>query len=73
MSLPRIRSESPAFDMHHPEVAALEMVENYALGKDGEFADAPEMEGRARHLEKQMGESIESATDETKRTDEDDR
>ncbi|MEU3957929.1 hypothetical protein AB0F45_37635, partial [Streptomyces achromogenes] len=23
-SLPRIRSESPAFDLHHPEIAALE-------------------------------------------------
>ena len=23
-TLPRIRSESPAFDLHHPEVAALE-------------------------------------------------
>jgi cytochrome c oxidase subunit 1 len=24
-SLPRIRSESPAFDLHHPEIAAIEM------------------------------------------------
>lgn len=23
-TLPRIRSESPAFDLHHPEIAALE-------------------------------------------------
>jgi cytochrome c oxidase subunit I len=27
-SLPRIRSESPAFDLHHPEIAALEAEEN---------------------------------------------
>ena len=24
-TLPRIRSESPAFDLHHPDVAALEL------------------------------------------------
>ncbi len=28
LSLPRIRSESPAFDLHHPEVAALETARN---------------------------------------------
>ncbi|NJA59278.1 cytochrome ubiquinol oxidase subunit I, partial [Streptomyces sp. NEAU-H3] len=27
-SLPRIRSESPAFDLHHPEIAALDQLEN---------------------------------------------
>ena len=34
--LPRIRSESPAFDLHHPEVAALEAGEHEAIaaGKD---------------------------------------
>jgi len=34
--LPRIRSESPAFDLHHPEVAALEAgeLEAIAAGKD---------------------------------------
>ncbi|MYU63847.1 cytochrome ubiquinol oxidase subunit I, partial [Streptomyces sp. SID69] len=26
-TLPRIRSESPAFDLHHPEIAALEQLE----------------------------------------------
>jgi cytochrome c oxidase subunit 1 len=25
VTLPRIRSESPAFDLHHPEIAALEL------------------------------------------------
>ena len=28
VTLPRIRSESPAFDLHHPEIAALETLEN---------------------------------------------
>jgi cytochrome c oxidase subunit 1 len=27
-TLPRIRSESPAFDLHHPEIAALELPDN---------------------------------------------
>ena len=36
VTLPRIRSESPAFDLHHPEVAAMELgesdPENSAVG-----------------------------------------
>jgi cytochrome c oxidase subunit 1 len=44
-SIPRIRSESPAFDLHHPEVAAIELDENTAA-RDGRFSDAPDMEGR---------------------------
>ncbi|MEU3726286.1 cytochrome c oxidase subunit I [Streptomyces sp. NPDC031705] len=28
LTMPRIRSESPAFDLHHPEIAALERSEN---------------------------------------------
>jgi cytochrome c oxidase subunit 1 len=44
-TLPRIRSESPAFDLHHPEVAAIELDENPAAAQ-GKLADAPEMEGR---------------------------
>ena len=31
-SIPRIRSESPAFDLHHPEVAAIELDENPPRG-----------------------------------------
>jgi cytochrome c oxidase subunit 1 len=27
VSIPRIRSESPAFDLHHPEIAEMELVE----------------------------------------------
>ncbi|KAK1178585.1 cbb3-type cytochrome c oxidase subunit I [Streptomyces sp. NBS 14/10] len=29
VTLPRIRSESPAFDLHHPEIAALDQLENH--------------------------------------------
>ncbi|CAM5482482.1 cytochrome c oxidase subunit I [Streptomyces tanashiensis] len=28
LTLPRIRSESPAFDLHHPEIAAVDQLEN---------------------------------------------
>ncbi|MCD9900472.1 cbb3-type cytochrome c oxidase subunit I, partial [Streptomyces sp. MT29] len=30
ITLPRIRSESPAFDLHHPEIAALEQLEHHS-------------------------------------------
>jgi cytochrome c oxidase subunit 1 len=63
VTLPRIRSESPAFDLHHPEIAALEMVENEALRREGDLADAPDVTGRRGHLEQQMGDSIEHATE----------
>ena len=43
-SLPRIRSESPAFDLHHPEIAALEHDDNDEAGRR-DVADAPD-EGR---------------------------
>ncbi|WP_261994965.1 cbb3-type cytochrome c oxidase subunit I [Streptomyces sp. me109] len=32
LTLPRIRSESPAFDLHHPEIAALDQLENSGHG-----------------------------------------
>jgi cytochrome c oxidase subunit 1 len=57
-SIPRIRSESPAFDLHHPEVAALELVEGNELGDEREAADAPSLAGRQEHLEEQLGHSI---------------
>jgi cytochrome c oxidase subunit 1 len=57
-SIPRIRSESPAFDLHHPEVAALELVEANVLGDERERADAPSVSGRAGHLEETMGRPI---------------
>jgi cytochrome c oxidase subunit 1 len=71
-SIPRIRSESPAFDLHHPEVAAMELVEGNEMGDERESADAPEMSGRASHLEQQMGHPIDEdkgRTDDGKRTD----
>jgi cytochrome c oxidase subunit I len=46
-SMPRIRSESPAFDLKHPEVALLEMRQSQGVG----VADAPDQEGREEHLE----------------------
>jgi cytochrome c oxidase subunit 1 len=47
-SLPRIRSESPAFDLHHPEVSLSEYGDNDAK-KDG-LIDAGEDEGRVEEL-----------------------
>jgi cytochrome c oxidase subunit 1 len=52
VSIPRIRSESPAFDLHHPEIAALEYVDNEGLDDTG-FTDAPDVEGRRQHLDEQ--------------------
>ena len=49
-SLPRIRSERPAFDLHYPEVAAIELDENPAAA-EGRFADAPDMEGRSELID----------------------
>ena len=47
--LPRIRSESPAFDLHHPEIALLELDDNDAE-REGDVADAPEVDGREEML-----------------------
>ncbi|MEE1776976.1 cbb3-type cytochrome c oxidase subunit I, partial [Streptomyces sp. JV181] len=33
LSLPRIRSESPAFDLHHPEITALEQLDHLSEGE----------------------------------------
>jgi cytochrome c oxidase subunit 1 len=48
-SIPRIRSESPAFDLHHPEIAAIE-VEHNDDAHDGGFSDAPDMDQRREML-----------------------
>ncbi|QGN35539.1 cytochrome c oxidase subunit I [Microlunatus sp. Gsoil 973] len=57
-SLPRIRSESPAFDLHHPEIALEEYASNMAA--EGEFIDAGEHTGRVgaliEHAEARSGE-----------------
>jgi cytochrome c oxidase subunit 1 len=50
VELPRIRSESPAFDLHHPGAALREFVDNDGLNREGEFADTPQMDGRTEHL-----------------------
>ncbi|HTW17377.1 MAG TPA: cbb3-type cytochrome c oxidase subunit I, partial [Nocardioides sp.] len=55
VTIPRIRSESPAFDLHHPEIAALELEENTAA-RDGEPADAPDMEGRAELIDERTSD-----------------
>jgi cytochrome c oxidase subunit 1 len=47
-ALPRIRSESPAFDLHHPEVAELELVHN--PGERDSLADAPDVSGRGEAI-----------------------
>ena len=38
-TLPRIRSESPAFDVHHPELAAIDILSTGAPGADPPTAD----------------------------------
>jgi cytochrome c oxidase subunit 1 len=65
MTIPRIRSESPAFDLHHPEVAALELSDNPALADDtGERrVDAPEQTGRAEHLREQGVQDVAGDSD----------
>jgi cytochrome c oxidase subunit 1 len=55
VSIPRIRSESPAFDLHHPEVAVLEMTEEGTLDGEQDAADAPTLAGRQGHLEERLG------------------
>ena len=49
VAIPRVRSESPAFDLHHPIVAAVELAHNEAA-REGRLADAPDMEGREELL-----------------------
>ncbi len=67
VSIPRIRSESPAFDLHHPEVAAMEMAENDALGDERDLVDAPTVTGRQQHIEQELGHPIDTDKDETDR------
>ena len=58
MTIPRIRSESPAFDLHHPEVAAMELEENDAE-REGRPADAPDVEGREEMLDERRTDNPE--------------
>jgi cytochrome c oxidase subunit 1 len=52
--LPRIRSESPAFDLHHPEVALSEIEDNESVNARDEAADSPEIQGLEGHLKEQV-------------------
>ncbi len=68
--LPRIRSESPAFDVHHPEVGLLELRHNEELNTEGQAADTGDMTGRRGHLEEQVEDRRDersSGTDEGRR------
>jgi cytochrome c oxidase subunit 1 len=56
VSIPRIRSESPAFDLHHPEIAALEYEDNDGLEDESGFSDSPDTAGRGEALGGQKGE-----------------
>ncbi|WP_020573336.1 cytochrome c oxidase subunit I [Actinopolymorpha alba] len=47
-SIPRVRSESPAFDLHHPEIAFGELV-TAPVGAG--VADAPDLSGRREHVQ----------------------
>ena len=59
-SVPRIRSDSPAFDLHHPEVAEKEMEQNRSLGDDSRPpVDAPDVEGREEVLGQRTGDGDE--------------
>jgi len=53
--IPRIRSEAPAFDLHHPELAMAEMAANPDTEGGGGVADAPDMEGRSQVLGERSG------------------
>jgi cytochrome c oxidase subunit 1 len=48
VSLPQIRSESPAFDLHHPEVALMEFEEDGSVRETA--SDAAQMDGREEVL-----------------------
>ncbi len=56
VSLPRIRSESPAFDLHHPEIALAELTEHEAVG-DESYVDGPDVEGRVDMLKERVRRS----------------
>jgi cytochrome c oxidase subunit 1 len=62
--IPRVRSDSPAFDMRHPTVSAVELAHNEAA-REGRLTDAPEMQGR-EELRRERGAIVdeEGTTDE---------
>jgi cytochrome c oxidase subunit I len=69
VELPRIRSESPAFDLHHPEVALLELEQTIQPNDESGTGDTAEMHGREEHLRQQ----VEGAPPQGERHDEEGR
>ncbi|MEQ7007253.1 cytochrome c oxidase subunit I [Actinopolymorpha sp. B17G11] len=55
-SMPRIRSDSPAFDLHHPEIAMLDVA---TLEGGDHVVDAPDDTGRREHIEEVSGQKPE--------------
>ncbi|HEX5089738.1 MAG TPA: cytochrome ubiquinol oxidase subunit I, partial [Nocardioides sp.] len=70
VTIPRIRSESPAFDLHHPEIAAIELDDNPAAA-DGRLADAPSMHGRDTMVAERTEQTTETETETRSEEDED--
>jgi cytochrome c oxidase subunit 1 len=62
-SLPRIRSESPAFDLHHPEVARSEYEANET--DDGQLVDAGGDTGRVEELQARITGQSENSNEAT--------
>ncbi|SER24255.1 cytochrome c oxidase subunit 1, partial [Microlunatus flavus] len=60
-SIPRIRSEAPAFDLHHPEVALSEYGDEESL-KDT-AVDAAQDDGRRNLLEARVEERSDDRVD----------
>jgi cytochrome c oxidase subunit I len=54
VELPRIRSESPAFDVHHPEIALLEMEQTTQPNDEAGTGDTAEVDYREEHLREQV-------------------
>jgi cytochrome c oxidase subunit I len=61
--LPRIRSESPAFDLHHPEVALSEYEANET--DDGQLVDAGGDTGRVEELQARITGQSENSNEAT--------
>jgi cytochrome c oxidase subunit 1 len=69
VELPRIRSESPAFDLHHPEIALMELEQTVQPNDRSGTGDTAEMHGREEHLR----ERVEGAPPQGDRRDEEGR
>jgi cytochrome c oxidase subunit 1 len=61
--LPRIRSEAPAFDVHHPEVALSEYKTNET--DDGQLVDAGQDTGRVEELQARITGQSENSNEAT--------